>query len=490
MKPMTDRTILRRVVLAALMLIPLPAAMQAQPSAFRVVHQTSAALPDSAVGTFFFDGNLYCSASGVVLLAEQEGGQVLRFVPDTLLLRYDESLDYAVRHPVSYDLYFTVRDRKGRSCLYVRLFEEGSKAKSRRVDIDGLEVCHPVFSADGRIMVFSSSGREGKHDSDLWYVRQKKDGWGDPHRLGSRVNTNQDECEPVVSGNNLFFVSRGHSDDGLTHLYVTPLLSPRLTGDTVGMPRLGAGPVLRMPAPFNGREATSSFTLDTAKSIAYWLCNDGTRRAAHPLYSFSGDLRACFLWGYVRDASGSPLSGAEVSVLRGAAVACAAKTDNMGFYGLYLPLSEDFNVVFRHHGYFSDTLSLPVGQSTGNALVSELQRDVTLGSLPLHTPFYYLDLFGPGAATSLSRHGVAMLEPLVRFLRDNPACGVTLLLSNDLTADATFNALLTTQRLSSLRDHLSSLVPTSVKVTYLNVCEGGNGCNTASGVSRLTIVLE
>lgn len=490
MSTITDKMRLMPIVLAALFFLSREVPTQAQPSAFRVVHQMSAALPDSAVTAFFLDGKLYCAASGVVLQAEQAGGQVLRFTPDTLLLRYDENIDYAVRHPVTFDLYFTTRDRKGRSALYVRPFGKGKKNKARRVELDGLEISHPVFATDGRTMVFSSSGREGRHDYDLWYARQTKDGWGEPHRLGTRVNTGQDETEPVICGNNLFFVSRGHSDDGLSHLFVTPLFSPRLTGDTVGMPRLGAGPVVRMPSPFNGDGASSSLVLDTVGSMAHWLFSDGNRRDAHPLYSYSGDLRARFLWGYVRDVSGAPLPGTAISVLRGSAEACSTQTDSLGFYSIYLPSSDDFKILFRHPGCFIDTLPMDAVQPSGGLLVTELQRDITLGSLPLRTPFFYLDLFGPGASTTLSSHGVAMLAPLVRFLRDNPTCSVTLSLCNDLTHDRTFNSLLTDQRIAALRDHLSALLPATVRVTILNLCTGDDGCNTASGLSRLVVVLD
>ena len=62
-------------------------------------------------------------------------------------------------------------------------------------------------------------------------------------------------------------------------------------------------------------------------------------------------------------------------------------------------------------------------------------------------------------------------------------------LSNDITKDPSFNGLLTTHRLQTIERYLYAQLPSSVTLSTNNACSGGSGCNTATGLSRLTVVI-
>ena len=89
----------------------------------------------------------------------------------------------------------------------------------------------------------------------------------------------------------------------------------------------------------------------------------------------------------------------------------------------------------------------------------------------------------------LSERGIEQLEPLVRFLNDNPSLEVNMVLKNDITPSSQFNNLLTDQRVLSLRNHLYSVLPASVKLSVENGCSGPYNCCDASGISRLTVTI-
>ena len=465
----------------------------AQPSAFQARHHSLAVLPEGEATLFFLDSNLYCSVSGVILAAQHHGGQVTGFVPDTSLVKIDPNVDYVVRHPVSGDLYYTVKDKKEVSTLYCLHAEQGKRAKAKRVDMDGLSVCHPTFSADGRFIVFFSTGRHrtGK-DYDLWYARAGKDGWSDPHNMGNRVNTSGDETNPVVCGQYLYFCSSGHSGaDGIPSLFVTPLVARRIEGDTIGMLQIGRGRVNRMPAPVNKKGSVSNaIAFDQSTQTVYWLLRDARADVSRPLYSLDGSLQSRFLWGYVHNTADTPLADVTVKALRNGVVAAEAVTDSLGFYSLYLPAGEDWHLQYQLAGYFVDTLGLLSDVSLEGQPVEEIQRDVTLGGIPLHTLVYYYDLFEPNVSIALSSHGRIVLAPLARFLNDNPSCHLRLMLTNDITTDAQFNRMLTDQRIEALRTYLLPLLPSTVKCDFLNGCSGPQNCSSASGTSRLTVVIE
>lgn len=465
----------------------------AQPSAFRAQHHSSATLPEGNVSLFFVDSNLYCNASGVILVAQCSGHQVTGFVPDTDFVKLDENIDYVVRHPVNGDLYFTVKDKKEFSTLYCQHAEPGKRAKIRRVDMDGVSVHHPTFSADGRFMVFSTTGRNHTGgDYDLWYAKSDKEGWSVPHNMGNRINTSSDETAPVICGQYLYFCSGGHNGaDGTPSLFVTPLMARRMEGDTVGMLLIGRGRVSRMPSPINEMaSASTAIAFDAGTQTTYWLLRDGIGDGSRPLYSLVGSLHARFLWGYVRNTEEIPLAGVKVTALHDGVSAAVAVTDTLGFYSLYLPANEDFLIQYCHAGYFIDTVEILATAIADEQPIEEMQRDVTLGGIPLHSLVYYYDLFEPNVSIAISRHGRSVLAPLVRFLNDNPTCHVRWMLTNDITADAEFNRLLTDQRLEALRAYLLPLLPEGVRCDFFNGCSGPQSCSSASGISRLTVVIE
>lgn len=467
-----------------------------QPSAFRAVRQEMAILPDSAASLFVFDDILYCHSSGVLLRATRSGHQITGFVPDTNWVKLDAGIEYAVRQPGTGDLYYTSRDRKGRSTLYVCREENGKRSRAKQVVLDDLEVFHPTFSRDGRIMVFSSTGRKnGRGDYDLWYVRLSKDKWGDPHNVGSRVNTRADETAPVIVDDFLFFSSGGHdAADGGIRLCATPLMAPRTSGDTVGMPQVGYGRIYTLPSPFNATgSAAASIAFDTLANCAYWTLGAvrpaSTGTSLLPVYAFHGDLRTLILWGYVRNTAGKVLPNASVTVLHDGSEVCTTLTDNQGFYSLCLPQASSHTVVFRHSGSYADTLRLQAGNKNG-AFMEELQHDVTLGGLPLRIQIHFYDLFGPNVSTVLSSHGIATLNPLIRFLRDNPTFRANMTLISDVTDNSEFNALLTGQRIQTLKQYLADSLPSTVKLTFRNGSEGRQSDSSASGTTRLTVVIS
>ena len=100
------------------MLFLLSFSVQAQESAFSANHQKMALLPGEVNNVSIVDGDLYCYASGVLLLAQRSGEQLLGFWADTTFVKIAEDVQYVIRHPSTGDLYFTQLDRQGQSYLF------------------------------------------------------------------------------------------------------------------------------------------------------------------------------------------------------------------------------------------------------------------------------------------------------------------------------------------------------------------------------------
>lgn len=459
----------------------------AQPSTFRTHSCEGARLPENITNTFVLDGEYYAYASEVLIVMHRDGERIVSFSVDTEFVKWAEGIDYVVRHPLTGDLYFTARDRKGRQAFYCVHQEEGKRPKIKTVDMDGLAVEHPVFSDDGKLMVFSSTGRKGNADYDLWYCRfNSNSGWGKPHNMGGRVNSLMDERFPSICGNDLFFVSNGRNESkGHSCVFVTQLRATATGGDTVGKLPIGHARVQSLSWPFaTDTSDTYAIVPDTLHHCFYLMTSRG-------LQVTTDNLATTALWGYVRDSLGSSIADASVTVYHQTRAVASTNTNAEGYYALSLCADRSYLVVTQKDGYYADTIRIkPQLVAVEQPLVVDRHCDIGLGRLVLGRHHYYSDLFGPNASIELTDRGRRTLAPLVRFLHDNPTYGVDLTLVADLTTDSAFNQLLTEHRLQSLEQYLRQQLPATVRLNLYNSCSGREGCASATGISRLTAIIN
>lgn len=494
---MKEKTMIQRntTKTAALMLALLlcPLTLMAQQSAFNANHQKMALLPGEVYNVSVVDGKLYCYASDVLLVAQRSGEQLLGFWADTTYVRIAEGVNYVVRHPSTGDLYFTMTDKRGNSVLYCYTEAEGKKGKMKKVRMGGMDVEHPTFSTDGRIMIFSSNERRHSYGgNDLWYSLYENGKWSRPLNLGNRINTSYDEVTPSIYRDCLLFSSNGHSDD---HAYLdvcsSRLVSTRVIGDTVGMLQIGRCRVQRLPEPLNSSDADDfDMAIDTLHNCGYWVSKRVESDSDSQLYSFNGALDGVLLWGRVLDQYDNALSGVRVTARQIGVPVCNTVTDDEGFYRLYLQCDQYYELLYQTDDYFVASESINTAKPDEEYLIAETRLDVTLDKLRLDERIYYSDLFGHNVDIELSDYGREQLSPLVRFLNDNPNMNVWLSLTNDLTADENFNRLLTEHRIQTLQSYLYSAVPSSVQMSFENACQGSENCSTGSGLSRLSVIIS
>ena len=470
----------------------------AQGSAFVANQQHMAILPGNVKNVTFIDGELYCLASGVMLKAQRSGEQLLGFWADTDYVKLQENIEYVVQHP-SGDIYFTARDKKGRSFLY-RCADFGSKSpKVKQIRMGGglfnkgMTVEHPTFTDDGKMIIFSSNHeRYSEGGYDLWYALFDGKRWSKPENLGRRINTHSDEVAPTVYHDCLLSSSNGHPEDnGKLSLYSTRLISDHVVGDTVGMIQIGRCRVQRLPSPLNSDYADDfDIAIDTAEGCGYWVSRRVATDTDSQLFSFSGALDGVLLWGTVTDRFDHPLPGVAITARQGKEAVCNTVTDQDGQYRIYLMCNQYYDIAFQLDNFFVSFESVNTTKGEEEYLITECRRDVQLDHLPIGQRIFFEDLFGPDVDVELSERGIELLAPLVQFLNDNPSMKVSMTLINDLTNNKNFNLMLTDERIQSLENYLYPLLPPTVKIDINNGCIGRDGCSNATGTSRLTVLIN
>ena len=119
-----------------------------------------------------------------------------------------------------------------RGVLNMQLYTAVRDADGSWRDVEVLPFCspeytfmHPAVSPDGRTLFFVSDKPGSEGGTDIWWVKQKRDGsWGRSRNLGPVVNTVAHEGYPFFGADGkLYFCSKGHPGFGGFDIFCTRL---------------------------------------------------------------------------------------------------------------------------------------------------------------------------------------------------------------------------------------------------------------------------
>ncbi|KAB5491625.1 MULTISPECIES: OmpA family protein [Flagellimonas] len=169
-------------------------------------------------------------------------------------------------------------------------------------------VAHPALNNDETRLYFSSDMEGSLGRSDLWYVDIMANGqYGQPVNLGPKINTEERESFPFVSGNdNLYFSSDGHMGLGGLDVFVVSLN--------------GNGQfktVTNLKAPINSSQDDFGFIIDESSKTGYFSSNrEGIEGSiSDDIYAFNENC-GVIIKGIVTDEkTGRPLEGSLVTLL-------------------------------------------------------------------------------------------------------------------------------------------------------------------------------
>ena len=418
------------------------------------------------------EGSLYANCNGLQM-ALPLNGTSWQFLPDTTWVKMDDEVNYAVKNPRTGTYFYTVPSDRG-TALYERVKPRGLGA-SRSVRPEGWHagIEHPVFSSDGNWMFFSSDGGNSLGGYDIWCSHWNGNRWGAAINMGLAVNTADNEVSPMMYDDYLIFSSNGHDKASVGYtLYSAKVLS---NGDVDGY-MFDHHRVQRLPMPINSAADDWELSYDPVSRKGYWLSN---RSGNDQLYSFEGLLEGVMLWGQVVDAQGNSLSGAQVTIVSHDRNLVHVATNEQGVYSVFLRPGESYVLSAWKPDYYVVSEPIVPARPDEQLLCSEVRHQITLPSLPIGRVLHFYDLFGTDADLEMSPSGLASLDTVVRFLRENPHLRAEMSLMCDQTDNEMYNKMLTQRRMDVLKLYFRHVLPPETEILLKN--EYDNGVNETSG---------
>lgn len=138
------------------------------------------------------------------------------------------------------------------------------------------DCAHPSVSQDGRRLYFASNRKEGFGGMDLYVSTLINGAWSDPVNMGPKVNSAKDEVFPSVHADGkVYYSSNGRQGIGNLDIFYT------FKTDTGWLlPRL-------LPEPINSRSDDFGFALAADKKTGYFASNRASGKGDDDIFSFT-----------------------------------------------------------------------------------------------------------------------------------------------------------------------------------------------------------
>ncbi|WP_372751627.1 OmpA family protein [Labilibaculum sp.] len=132
--------------------------------------------------------------------------------------------------------------RDGEGVVNIQLYhckKEGnkwSKPELLPLNLEEYSTGHPALSDDGNSLYFISDRPGGFGGTDLYVATKTVSGWSNPKNLGEHINTSENEMFPFVTGDKLFFASKGHYGLGGLDVFTIDLKQENAKPVNMGFP--------------------------------------------------------------------------------------------------------------------------------------------------------------------------------------------------------------------------------------------------------------
>ena len=373
--------------------------------------------------------------------ANIENNSIGHFMLEGEISNIEANIVYVTTNPANNNLFFTVLESDNKEYLYECKWENGKWQSANKVKIGKkiIPLSHPTFTADGNIMIFSAKLPNGKGDIDLWYTKQTDKGWSNPVNLGDEVNTKGDEISPFFYNNCLFFSSDGQAENyGGFDIYESNWNN--------GTP----SDVENLYYPYNSFADDFEFIIDPNTGKNFLVSNRDYKVLDDKIYSFAYSPMFTMINGTIYDDYNNPLEGSKITVIEDNIPIYTTTTNKQGMFMAYLRNNKKYTLDISKTNYLSTQkkYSTQTNKTLGNINVSE---QIKLSGFEIGKIYKIDDIFHQTASSELLE--CPELITIETFLKENHHLDFYVFIFEYLTADDTFNELLSDNRISVLTEY-------------------------------------
>jgi flagellar motor protein MotB len=308
----------------------------------------------------------------------------------------------------------------------------------------------PYVSADGRMLLFSSSRPGGLGGSDIWMsVKLKKGEWSIPVNLGDSINTPGNEMAPFLYADNqtLLFSSDGWPGLGKQDIFIARKNDAGLWSKAVNV---------GFPVNSKDAEINMIYSLDGKQA---WLSSDRNGGSFDifqlPVYKEIEPGKIFYFEGKVLDAKSLKPVEAKVmltdEVTGVTLVTKNSQPEDGNFLVVLKPgLSYGFNIVASGYLFYSERIT-PVDSLS---MAEDLNKDFLMIPVKKGNAVVLENLYFDVDSSQLKPSSYAELKKLIFFLKVNPDVKIEIAGHTDDSGDATYNMELSKLRAKSVYDYL------------------------------------
>lgn len=281
----------------------------------------------------------------------------------------------------------------------------------------------PSLSADGSLLLFASNRPGGLGGNDIWASRRSRSGkWGKPVNLGASINSSGNDQSPFLhaDGRTLYFSSDGRPGMGDNDLFMVQLQTDGQWGE-----------VKNLGYPINTPDHEGALTVSLDGTTGFFAKSPGGPGDldifTFPLYPEVQPFPVTYVRGNIFDSKTSESISARaelIDVEAGRTVAIVTNCED-GSYLVCLPTGKNYalNVNKKDYLFFSEHFALQAadpGQPFELDVPLQPIEPVSQSEKENHPPVILKNVFFATASAELLPSSTNELDRLVKLLEDNP----------------------------------------------------------------------
>ncbi|MFD0751855.1 OmpA family protein [Mucilaginibacter calamicampi] len=317
---------------------------------------------------------------------------------------------------------------------------------NNNVNAQGFAAIQPFITGDGKQLYFVSDKPGGSGGKDIWVADLNAD--GDPvnsRNAGTAINSSFDEEAPYFDSaqKRLIYSSKGFLGLGGYDFF-----------ESFNNNGVWATPK-NMGYPINSAKDDMYYYPDNTDKNKFYLSSD--RQSDCCLELFEAYDKRYFVAGQVLDCvNQKPLLGATVSLKDSLSgnILNKVKIAQSGKYLFNINTKRPYNLVVEKSGYFTKVLPVPLsGRMAKDTL---LNADICLQPFEVNKPIVIKNVLYDFNKAGLRPESKAVLDELVKLLRDNPKIKIELSAHTDGIGSDAYNNKLSQERAKACVDYIIS----------------------------------